>query len=602
MADEGVQARAAVERAALETRAISGKHNKRPAIGPVRYNLEAFGVAILGAVLLKWFCIEAFAIPTSSMQPTLMGSAEAGVYDRLLVDKLTPVLREPQRWDVTVFSYPLQKNQNYVKRLVGLPGEKLDIAGGNLYRVVESEEGRTYEVLRKPDRIQHGLWKQVYPARLSARGEQQSLGKLLYGIPRKRAWRESEEPGNFTVDLEPQRSLYRLSFKDVVDGGFINRVFDGYPTAVAKAIRARAGQSRFEIVPDARIEAVFTPQRSLDELALEVEVRRPNHPTLTFALLVTEGAGKLQVRGPDGKPIAEHSGFACELPAGTSTQLGFAHLDDELIAYRDGSEVLRFDVAEFDCRQGCELPPGSSGATSDHAVVPMIRLRGQGQVAIEGLTIARDLHYTRICAPGMGTALLPPDGLIEIPDGHYFMMGDNTLQSVDSRGWTALSLGVRDDGTVIPPAQIEELITSLDAVRAAMLEPENNESSTQMQELRAEQSDLETRLGGARVIRGNARIVPPSERPDRDETPVVLSNRHMLAMIDENGETHALEAKAIVTTSSGGRPQLSIGENGPSSDWNPPENWVPFVPRRHIRGRALIIFWRWPFPRLSPVR
>ena len=56
------------------------------------------------------------------MQPTLMGSSEAGIYDRLLVDKLTPAIREPQRWDVTVFGYPLQQNQNYVKRLVGLPG------------------------------------------------------------------------------------------------------------------------------------------------------------------------------------------------------------------------------------------------------------------------------------------------------------------------------------------------------------------------------------------------------------------------------------------------------------------------------------------------
>ena len=102
----------------------AGKRKKLVTMGPVRTNLEAFGVAILGAVLLKWFCLEAFQIPTSSMQPTLMGSSEASVYDRLLVDKLTPAIREPKRFDVTVFGYPLQKNQNYVKRLVGLPGEK----------------------------------------------------------------------------------------------------------------------------------------------------------------------------------------------------------------------------------------------------------------------------------------------------------------------------------------------------------------------------------------------------------------------------------------------------------------------------------------------
>ena len=69
------------------------------------------------------------------MQPTLMGSSEADVYDRILVDKLIQTWREPKRWDITVFKYPLQKNQNYVKRIGGMPGDRLTIAGGNLYQV-----------------------------------------------------------------------------------------------------------------------------------------------------------------------------------------------------------------------------------------------------------------------------------------------------------------------------------------------------------------------------------------------------------------------------------------------------------------------------------
>ena len=55
---------------------------------PWRDNLEAFGVAILAAVLLKPMVIEAYQIPTPSMQPTLMGSPVAGIYDRILVDKV----------------------------------------------------------------------------------------------------------------------------------------------------------------------------------------------------------------------------------------------------------------------------------------------------------------------------------------------------------------------------------------------------------------------------------------------------------------------------------------------------------------------------------
>ena len=398
--------------------------------------------------------------------------------------------------------------------------------------------------------------------------DQKSLGRLFYAVPTK-AWKEGGDPGSFTVDLETRRtSPYRLSFRDRVDGGMVNRVFDGYPTETAKAIRAGSGQSSLEIVPDVRIGATFTPKNNLDELTLAVEVRRPDFPNLTFALAVTNGEGKLQVLDADGKPQAEQAGFPCKFTAGSSTALEFAHIDDELIAHMDGDEVLRFDVSDYHCRDGCELPPGSDGATADHAVVPSLLLKGKGQVAIEGLTISRDLHYTRECGPDMGTDLLAKDALIEVPEGHYFMMGDNTLQSVDSRGWTALSIGVKEDGTVIPPDQIAN-------------------------------------YEGARKLRGNARIVDPSGPPDRDETPVVLSSRHRLAMIDENGDTHALKAKALVTTSSSGRNQLSIAlpDSGDSStDWNPPEEWVAFVPREHIRGRALVTFWRTPFPRLLPIR
>src|SRR5436190_173534 len=159
------------------------KTDKKPPrrMGPVRDNLEAFGVAILAAVLLKWFCIEAFQIPTSSMQPTLMGGA--GVFDRILVDKILPLIREPQRWDITVFKYPLQKNQNYVKRIGGMPNDRLTIAGGNLYQVVDEGGKHTYRCERKPADLQEHMWKNVHPARKIVRAETKSLGDVLGASP-----------------------------------------------------------------------------------------------------------------------------------------------------------------------------------------------------------------------------------------------------------------------------------------------------------------------------------------------------------------------------------------------------------------------------------
>ena len=128
-----------------------GKKPRRP----WRENLEAFGVAILMAVLLKPMIIEAYQIPTPSMQPTLMGSVEANVHDRILVDKIRYELFEPKRWDISVFRYPIRRNQNYVKRIVGVGGDRMRIAGGNLYSV--DGEGSVDGIFRKPERIQGGL-------------------------------------------------------------------------------------------------------------------------------------------------------------------------------------------------------------------------------------------------------------------------------------------------------------------------------------------------------------------------------------------------------------------------------------------------------------
>jgi signal peptidase I len=561
MTDPILAARTAVEQAAIQAAksASQPKTKLKPRIGPIRYNLEAFGVAILGAVLLKWFCLEAFQIPTSSMQPTLMGSSEAGIYDRLLVDKLTPALREPQRWDVTVFGYPLQQNQNYVKRLVGLPGETLYIGGGNLYRVTLDGQKRTYEPLRKPERIQQDLWKEVYPARQLLHEGQKGLGGMLYGTPTA-AWTEGAELGSFTVALEPVAGrVYKLQFRDNVDGGFVDRVWDGYPTSTAQAIREKAGMRECEIVPDARIAASVRPEKTVEELALEVEVRRPGQPMTTYALVVQSGKAKLTAqRGAEA--AIESPSFVFELPPGVATEVAFAHLDDELIAWRDGEVAQRFDVSSHDCREGCEIQGGGTGATGDHAAAPQLRLRGSGKVQIEGLRIDRDLHYTK---RGFAYA----QDLIAIPEGKFFMMGDNTLQSIDSRGWTSIDIGRLADGTVVHPDE-------------------------------AKKREAE----GARVLRGNKRPMPASMQRDRDETPIVIRSKDALAMIDEFGEIHALKGRAQVDEKTGEFTIEPPTTGDGQKSWQPPEDWHGFVKREHIRGRALVIFYRWPFPRLSPIR
>ena len=107
---------------------------KGPQGGWFRENLEAIVVAVIMALVIRHFCVEAFKIPTSSMEPTLFGNhpAEGINGDRILVNKFVYKFQDPKRWDVIVFKYPLDKTKNCIKRLVGLPGDEIKIWGGNI--------------------------------------------------------------------------------------------------------------------------------------------------------------------------------------------------------------------------------------------------------------------------------------------------------------------------------------------------------------------------------------------------------------------------------------------------------------------------------------
>jgi signal peptidase I len=68
--------------------------------------------------------------------------------DRILVSKFDYVLANPKRWDVFVFKYPREARMNYIKRLVGLPGEELLIRDGDVY--TKTADGEDWSIARKP--------------------------------------------------------------------------------------------------------------------------------------------------------------------------------------------------------------------------------------------------------------------------------------------------------------------------------------------------------------------------------------------------------------------------------------------------------------------
>jgi signal peptidase I len=93
----------------------------------VREYAEAILIAILLALLIRTFVVQAFKIPSGSMIPTLL------VGDHILVNKFIYRFRDPVRGDVVVFKYPVDEHRDFIKRVIGLPGETIYVRDRHIY-------------------------------------------------------------------------------------------------------------------------------------------------------------------------------------------------------------------------------------------------------------------------------------------------------------------------------------------------------------------------------------------------------------------------------------------------------------------------------------
>jgi signal peptidase I len=478
---------------------VSTPEPKRPR-QPWRENIEAFTVAIVMAVMLKYFAVEAYQIPTGSMQPTLMGQEFRGeratlageIKDRILVDKFSFHMRDPERWEVVIFKYPLNRAQNFVKRLVGMPGEHLKIQYGDVWR--RENPSAEWKVVRRPAAVQREHWKAI------------DIGAPKGGASWKRASSEGAAPrieGRKVSASAPARVEFAAH-----GGGPIQDTYShGYPPGM----RAELDQ----------LPPHYNSNRNyVGDLRVTGRVRSAEGARV--AIVLTEGKRRYRFELPGDRsqppasiaidwapnetlePRSASAGSPNErsvLRASEWTEFAVENLDDELRLELGGEHLVT-------------LPTQPAADQTSSVAIELV----SGSAEFEELQVWRDIHYTGGRNASEWT----------IPDGHFFMLGDNTQDSSDSREWQLVQL--KWSGS---PAG-------------------------------------ETPVAGN--FRGGAG--PGMYRPDSNPIRERTDDGLVTFFRDVYGELHTFPTETEITLPPG---QATVFE--------------PFVPRQLITGRAVAVFW-----------
>lgn len=122
-----------------------------------RENIEAVLIAVVLALFIRTFVVQAFKIPSGSMLETLQ------IGDHILVNKfiygthipftdlsILPV-RKPQRGDIIVFKYPVDESRDFIKRLIGVPGDTIEVRNKIVY--VNGKPLKDEYVVHRDERI-----------------------------------------------------------------------------------------------------------------------------------------------------------------------------------------------------------------------------------------------------------------------------------------------------------------------------------------------------------------------------------------------------------------------------------------------------------------
>ncbi len=353
---------------------------------------------------------------------------------KILVNKFVYFMREPRRWEVIVFKFNRQRN--YIKRLVALPGESIQVVNGDLWI-----DGK---VERKPEWAQDEMWFSVSDTDLTELG---FVTRDRWKASDPKVWepgqdgsaymfRSLEGAGTLTYQREiTNRYAYNAQANSRVWGGSNGTRRDP----------PHSGRDTDWWVRDLKVSAdvVVVGERGTFELRIQngkntyrcripAGTGQPAHPLEfwvdNFALRDTldEDAPKSewsQRLGQFYEDPETKKGSAARLVQNVEHLLEFYLADRQLVLRIDGETVATLPFEETGIHR---VGSAAKGTVAVHVE----GISGH----VRRLQVHRDIHYTTYGRYNYATVRAH-----QLNDDEYFAMGDNSPSSLDSRAWGAVA-------------------------------------------------------------------------------------------------------------------------------------------------------------------
>lgn len=361
---------------------------------------------------------EVTRCPSCGYQVPAGGQTAVAQGDRILVLKCIYQFVDPERWDVIVFKNPTNPSENYIKRLIGLPNEEIEIIDGDIY-----VDGL---ITRRPAQVQKEHWMPVYdndyrpvnPNQLGAFNHKRWRPPFDFEAS---SWRIAEEnPTEMVLDA-PSDQLNVLTYGRPSANDF--RIYYAYNDIRAGTHTPQCGDLmvRFYVEPGQREGLVGAV---LSKYGVDYVARLDLSGQMTLS----------RVDSGDETVLDSVSVKSPKLDA--YTLFKFANVDHQLLFEYDGHE-LRVDL-------------GRSRDAMDRVsdAPPRVAILGAGKMTLSHLAIYRDIYYL---SPSNIRRAQEGDPF-KLNDDEFFVLGDNSPNSEDGRYWDAPHVATK--GTEPPRAGI----------------------------------------------------------------------------------------------------------------------------------------------------